>query len=159
MPNRRLIETDKLYRRPIDLLHRWLPCLIGNPPEIDMPKTSLMGLHMHVGFCWVSNQACWSPIRPFGLQSVLLVTHKACWSPIRHVGLRWVSNKVCCLQSGLLVSIRPVGHRLGSLVSDGSKTKHVGLQSGLLVFNQTFWSPIMHVSHRGQILRHQVKQI
>ena len=47
---------------------------------------------MHVGFRWVSDEAC---------QGLRWVSDPACWSPIRHVGLR----------SGMSVMIRHVGLR------------------------------------------------
>ena len=42
----------------------------------------------HLVLRWVSHEACWSPMRHFGVWSVMLFSDQVCRSSIRHVGLR-----------------------------------------------------------------------
>ena len=75
----------------------WRPTrLIGDRhTSLETHQTCLIN---HVCLWWVSDQACWYPIRHVGPRSGKLVSYETCWSPMRHVGLRWgmsVFDEVC----------------------------------------------------------------
>ena len=93
-----LSKTEMPHRRPIrdrhasletNMSHRRPTCLIGaQHVSSGTIRTCLVyngSLMRHVGLWWVSDEACWSPIRHCGLQSDILqwVSYQTCRSPMR----------------------------------------------------------------------------
>ena len=86
-------ETSTCLNRDLDMLNRRLTCLIGEPPETDMPdwrpRHASSETDRHVGFRWVTNETC------RGFRSDMSVTDGECQLPLGHVGLWWVSDLAC----------------------------------------------------------------